>query len=83
MSVFIEIYVYISSRLFHSFWAESIARSAKSDILEKNHLSTQAELGLSHMWPELGSNPQWCDDERFRALKISVLNHSATGGYVS
>ena len=39
----------------------------------------QAELGLSHMWPELGSNPQRWDDERFRALKISGLNHSATG----
>ena len=39
----------------------------------------QAELGLSHMWPELGSNPEWWDDERFKALKISGLNHSAKG----
>ena len=31
------------------------------------------------MWPELGSNPQRRDDKRFRALKISGLNHSATG----
>ena len=38
----------------------------------------QAELGLSHMWPEWGLNPQWWDDERIRALKISRLNHSAT-----
>ena len=38
----------------------------------------QAELGLSHMWPELGLNPQkW--DERLRALKISVLYQSTTG----
>ena len=33
---------------------------------EKNHLThPQAELGLSHMWPEWGSNPhqtQRCDD---------------------
>ena len=36
----------------------------------------QAELGLSHMWPELGWNPQRGDDEQFRALKISGLNHS-------
>ena len=36
----------------------------------------QAELGLSHMWLELGSNPQWWDDERFRVLKISGLHHS-------
>ena len=40
------------------------------------------KLGLSHMWPELGSkgsNPQRWDDERFRVLKINNLNHSATG----
>ena len=39
----------------------------------------QADHGLSYMWPERGSNPQWWNDERFRALKISGLNHSATG----
>ena len=39
----------------------------------------QVELRLSHMWLELVSNPQWWDEQRFRALKISVLNHSATG----
>ena len=38
-----------------------------------------AELGLSYMWPERGSNPQRWDNERFRALKISGLSHSATG----
>ena len=31
------------------------------------------------MWPELGSNPEQWDDEQLRALKISVLNHSAMG----
>ena len=38
-------------------------------------------LGLSQMWPELGSNPQWRDDEWFRASlttlprgRLSVLN---------
>ena len=31
----------------------------------------QTELGLSQMWPELGSNPQQWDDQWFRALKIS------------
>ena len=39
----------------------------------------QAELGLSDMWPELGSNPQRWEDDRFRALEVSGLNHSATG----
>ena len=50
------------------------------DSREKPLDHPQAELGLFHMWPEPGSNPQRWDDERFRALKISVLNHSATGG---
>ena len=30
------------------------------------------------MWPELGSNPQRWDDEQFRVLKISGLDHSPT-----
>ena len=46
---------------------------------EKPHEHPQAELGLSHICSELGSNPQRWDDERFRALKISGLNHSVTG----
>ena len=32
-----------------------------------------------HPQAELGSNPERWNDERFRALKISGLNHSATG----
>ena len=70
----------VPSRLFHSFWAEPIIRWAKTgDPREKPPEHPQAELGLSHMWPELGSNPQRWDDERFRSLKVSGLNHSATG----
>ena len=34
------------------------------------------------MWPELGSNPQRRDGERFRALKINGLNHSRGHGCV-
>ena len=49
------------------------------DPQEKSPDHPQAELGLSHMWPELGSNPQRWDVEWFRALKISIINHSATG----
>ena len=49
------------------------------DPREKPPDHPQAELGLSHVWPELGSNPQGWDDERFRALKINILNHSAMG----
>ena len=50
---------------------------AKTGDPQKNHL--QAELGLSHMWPKIGTNPQRWDDERFSALKISGLNCSAMG----
>ena len=50
----------------------------KGDPWETPPDHPQAELGLSNLWPELGSNPQRWDDEPFRALKISVLNHSAT-----
>ena len=38
-----------------------------------------AELGLSHLWPELGSNPQRWDDDRFRTLTISVLTTRPRG----
>ena len=48
------------------------------DPREKTPDHLQAELGLSHMWPELGANPQRWDDDLFRGLKISVLNHSVT-----
>ena len=38
----------------------------------------QVELGLSHVaWARF--KPTWSDDEQFRALKIIVLHHSATG----
>ena len=70
----------VPSRLFHSVWAEPIIRWAKTgDPREKPPDRPQAELCLSHMWPELGSNPQRWDKERFRLLKVSGLNHSATG----
>ena len=70
----------VPSRLFHSFGAEPIIRWAKTgDPREKPPDHLQAEFGFSHMWPELGSNPQRWDDERFRLLKFSGLNHSATG----
>ena len=53
----------------------------KRENPEKNHLAhPQAELGLSHMWPERGSNPhqtqQW-DDRVIK--KQRSLNRTATG----
>ena len=57
--------------------SQSLCGAKTGDPREKP--PDQAELGFSHMWPELDLNPQRWDDERFRALKINVLNHSATG----
>ena len=59
--------------------SQSVGGAETADPLEKTSCHPQAELGLSHMWPELGSNPQRWDEERFRTLKISGLKHSATG----
>ena len=68
---------YCSSRLFHSFWADSIVRWANTgDHREKPPDHPQTEIGF--VWPKLGLNQQWWDDLRFRALKISGLNHLAT-----
>ena len=68
------------SRLFHTFWPESIGRWAENERSPRKKLGhRQAELGLSHIWPEQGSYPQWWDDKWFGALKISCLNHSAMG----
>ena len=58
---------------------QSFGGTKTGDPWEKPPDHPQVEHGLSHMWLELGSNPQQWDDERFRALKISVLNHSAIG----
>ena len=67
---------YCLSKLFHSFWAELIARWGKNERSpRKNIWPPQAQLGLSHMWPELGMNTQRWDYKRFRALKISILNY--------
>ena len=53
---------YDPSKLFHSFWAEA----KTGDPREKPRDQPQTELGLSHMWPELGL--------QFRVLKFRVLN---------
>ena len=43
---------------FSSYETGQSVGGAKTGESEKNHLThPQAELGLSHMWPERGSNP--------------------------
>ena len=66
-------YSRILSRVNHYGGAQT------GDPREKTHDPSQTELGLSNMRPELGSNPQRWDNERFRAQKIRVINHLATG----
>ena len=41
------------SRSFHSVWAESIIAAKTGEPQNKPPGHPQAELGLSHMWPEL------------------------------
>ena len=62
----------------HFEQSQSIDGAKMGNPWEKLPDHPQAEHGLSHMWPELGSTLQWWDDEGFRVLKISGLNHSAT-----
>ena len=62
---------------FEPSW--SLDGAKMGDPLEKPHDHLQVELGLSHMWPELGFGPQRWDDEWFKALKISVFNYLAMG----
>ena len=59
--------------------SQSLDAAKMGDPQNKPPGHPQAELGLFHLWPELGFNPQRWDDKRFRVLKmISGLNHSAT-----
>ena len=68
-------------KLISLIWVESIARWGlkTGDPLEKAPDHPQSELSLSHMWLELGSNPQWWYDARFKELRMSGFNHSAMG----
>ena len=64
------------SKLFHSFLAESIVRWGKNGRSPRKNTWPPA----SRIWllSHVTRARRW-DDEQFRALKISVLNHSATG----
>ena len=61
----------------HFELSQSLGGAKMGDPREKTPDYPQAELGLSHMWPELVSHPQRWDDKLFQALKISGLNHLA------
>ena len=66
---------------FTHFELKQFQVGQKREVPEKKQQPDhpQSELGVSHIWPELGSNPQLWDDKRFRVVKISGFNHSATG----
>ena len=60
----------------HFEQSQSLGGEKMGDPREKTPDHPQAELGLSQViWARL--NPQQWDDEQFRALKISRLNHLA------
>ena len=67
---------------FTHFEASQLLGGAKMEDLREKTPDHPQTLGLSHTWPEWGTNPQRWDDEQFRALKISGLNHSATGAWM-
>ena len=56
---FLSFGLYGPLRLFHSFWTELLGGAKTGNPWEKLPDHPQAELGLSHMWTELGLNPQW------------------------
>ena len=60
---------------FHFEPSQLLSGAKTGDPQEKTPDHPQAELGLSHMWPELGLKPQQWEDERFRVIKISGLHH--------
>ena len=62
---------YGPSRLFHSFWAESIVRWGNTGRSPRKNTWPPAstEFDLSSMWPKPGSNPQQWNNEGIRVLK--------------
>ena len=76
--IFFFFHFYLGFRARQDYFqpSQSWGGAKMGDPWEKTSDHPQAELGL---WPELGSNSQPWDDDWFRVLKISVLNHSATG----
>ena len=64
---------------FYSSWAESIVRWGENGRPPKTTWPPASRIRLVSHVTGLGSNSQRLDHERFRALKISVLNYSAKG----
>lgn len=49
--------------------SQSLGGAKTGDPREKPPDHPQAELGLSHMWPEPGSNPQLWDDQAIKSAR--------------
>ena len=62
----------------HFELSQSVGGAKMGDPWEKTPDHPQAELSLSRIWSQLGSNPQRWDGQQFSVLKLSSLNHSAT-----
>ena len=65
--------------------SQSYGGAITGDTREKPPDHPQEELGLSHMWPEVSSNPHRWDDERVRAFflwhLLFVTNKSTNDQY--
>ena len=60
--------------------SQSLRWSKNGRSPRKNTWPPESRTWLVSLWPKKGLNPRWWDDKQFGVLKISVLNHSATGG---
>ena len=79
----LDFFFYLGETASHNYFThfelgQSLGGAKTRNPWEKLPDNPRAELGLSHVI-RARLKPQWWDDKRFRALKISVLNHSATG----
>ena len=74
LNVSVDIFLNSVLRPFQDYFSlyetdQSVGGRKREDP-EKNHLAhPQAELGLSHMWPERGSNPHQTQRRDDRVIK--------------
>ena len=84
-NVFFLIQLYVPFKIINSSYetGQSVC-GRKWENPEKNHLAyPQAELGLSHMWPERGSNPYQTQRRDDQVIKKQCLATGATDSKIT
>ena len=74
------LFIYFNSvlRPFQDYYSSYETGENGRTLRKKDLAHEQAELGLSHMWPERGSNPH----QTLKLLRNNALNRSATGAAI-